>query len=398
MISNRQLFLNHVAQTSHSPLALEIERAEGVFLYSPTGKRYFDLISGISVSNTGHRHPSVIHAIKEQLDRYLHTLVYGEFVLMPQVKLAKALADVLPPALSSTYFVNSGTEAVEGALKLAKRFTGRGEIIAFKKAYHGSTHGSLSVMGGDTLQKPFYPLLPDVKHLTFNRIEDLDEISGRTACVIAEPVQGEAGVIPATQEFMQQLRKKCSDTGALLILDEIQTGFGRTGKLFGFENYGIVPDIMTIAKGMGGGMPIGAFVSSGEIMSRLSNEPALGHMTTFGGHPVCCAAALANLEVIRNERLVEQVSAKAAFWKEKLASHPAVQEYRSSGLMIALDLGSFEKVQALIEFGIENGIITDWFLFNPNSVRLCPPLTISSAEIQEACGILLAGLERIAAL
>jgi acetylornithine/N-succinyldiaminopimelate aminotransferase len=395
MLTNRQLFQQYIAQTSDSPIGLEIERAEGIYLYSPDGKKYIDLISGISVSNTGHRHPDVIAAIKDQLDKYLHLMVYGEYVQYPQVKLAQRLAQLLPSVLQSTYFVNSGSEAVEGALKLAKRFTGRKEIIAFHNAYHGGTHGSLSIMGDESLKEPFYPLLPGVKHITINDLPGLSTISEKTACVIIEPIQGEAGVIESSIEFLQALRKKCNSIGALLIFDEIQSGFGRTGKLFAFENFGVIPDILIIAKGMGGGLPIGAFISSQPIMSSLSHDPILGHITTFGGNAVCCAASLANLEVIINEKLPESVASKSKLFRTLLSGLPGVKEYRSAGLLIAVELDSFETVKKVIDLNLEKGLITDWFLFNSKSIRIAPPLTITPEEIRLSCALISESMKEV---
>jgi acetylornithine/N-succinyldiaminopimelate aminotransferase len=395
MLTQRQLFLNHLAQTSENPMAIEVERAEGCYIYSPGGKKYLDLIAGISVSNTGHRHPRVVQAAKDQLDRYMHVMVFGEYIQSPQLKLASKLAELLPEALSVSYFVNSGSEAVEGAIKLAKRFTGRGNIIAFHNAYHGSTHGSLSLMGNETLKKPFYPLLPGIIHIPINDPGGLNNIDTDTACVILEPIQGEAGVIRARKNFLQALRQKCSEKGALLVFDEIQTGFGRTGKLFAFENDGIVPDILVLAKGMGGGMPIGAFISSPDIMSCLSHDPALSHITTFGGHPVCCAAALANIEVILEEMLVEQVEIKSRLFTELLGNHPSVKEIRASGLLIALDLGSFDHVKKVIDYCLDKGLIIDWFLFNPESIRIAPPLTITMEQIHDAIMTIREGLDSL---
>jgi acetylornithine/succinyldiaminopimelate/putrescine aminotransferase len=392
MITNRQLFLRNLAQTSDSPIELEIERAEGIYLYSTSGKRYTDLISGISVSNTGHRHPKVIAAIKEQLDHYLHLMVYGEYIQAPQVKLASRLAGLLPASLSTTYLVNSGSEAVEGALKLAKRFTGRREIIAFHGAYHGGTHGSLSIMGDERLKKPFYPLLPEVRHLSINAIEDIPQITDLTACVIIEPVQGEAGVIEANQDFLEALKERCTQTGALLIFDEIQTGFGRTGALFAFEKTAVIPDILLLAKGMGGGLPIGAFIASEEIMATLSHDPALGHITTFGGNPVCCAAALANLEVIIEEKLISTVCIKGSIFRESLAGLKGITGFRSAGLLIAIEMENFQKVKGVIDYCLEKGVIIDWFLFNDRSIRIAPPLTISEEEIRESCDIIKAAI------
>lgn len=394
MISNRQLFLTNLAQTSDSPLAIEITKAKGIYLYDVSGKKYMDLISGISVSNTGHRHPAIVKAIKKQADLYLHLMVYGEYIQSPQVKLAAALAGLLPEKLNNCYFVNSGSEAVEGALKLAKRYTGRKKIVAFKNAYHGSTHGALSVMGNESYQVPFGPLLPDVQHINFNSIVDLEAITSETACVIAEPVQGEAGIIPATQEFLSTLRKRCNDTGTLLVFDEIQTGLGRTGFMFAFEKYRVIPDILLLAKGLGGGMPIGAFISSREIMTTLTVNPVLGHITTFGGHPVSCAAALANIEVLKNEKLIESVEAKSELFLELLSKSPSIKQIRASGLMIALQLDNFAHVKKVIDICIEQGVIIDWFLFNDSSIRIAPPLTISTKQISTACKVILKALHK----
>jgi len=391
MVTQRQLFFQHMAQTSNEPLALEIEKAEGIYLYDNTGKSYMDLISGISVSNTGHRHPEVVQAIKDQLDKYLHLMVYGEYIQTPQVKLASMLAGILPPALDCTYFVNSGSEAIEGALKLAKRYTGRSEIIAFRNAYHGSSHGSLSVMGNEYFKQAFRPLLPDVRFMDYNNPDDLKYITTKTACVIAESIQGEAGVIVPDTSFMLALRNKCSSVGALLILDEVQTGLGRTGKMFGFEHYGIVPDIITLAKGFGGGMPLGAFISSVEKMKSLSNNPVLGHITTFGGHPVSCAAAIANIEAIKKEKLIEQVDRKNELFRMYL-KHPSIKELRGRGLLLALQFEDEKTNLRIIRECINKGVIADWFLFAPDCMRLSPPLIITEDEIKTACEIIISCL------
>lgn len=388
MFSNRQLFQRYLAQTSDSPIGLEIEYAEGIYLYSVTGKKYMDLISGISVSNTGHRHPKVLKAIQNQLDKYLHLMVYGEYIQSPQVQLAEKLSKILPSNLSSVYFVNSGSEAVEGALKLAKKHTGRTEIFSYHQAYHGSTHGSLSLMGDDRMKTPFAPLLPEVYQIPFNEERAIVQITEKTACVIIEPIQGEAGIIPASREYMHQLRKRCSETGTLLIFDEIQTGFGRTGRMFALENYGIEPDILVIAKGMGGGLPLGAFISSPEIMSVLSHDPILGHITTFGGNPVCCAASLANIEVIMGEKLAEQVQIKSDLFRKHLGAISVVKDYRSAGLMIAIELDGFNQVKRVIDQCLEHGVIVDWFLFNSSSIRIAPPLTITLEEVEIACKVI----------
>ena len=392
MLSHRQLFLQHQAQTSDFPLMLEIDKAEGVYLYDVNGQAYLVLISGIGVSNIGHRHPQVISAIQAQLDKYLHLMVYGEFVQAPQVLLAHALQATLPPALNNTYLVNSGAEAVEGALKLVKRYTGRTGLISCFNSYHGSTHGALSVTGSENFKRSFRPLLPDVTHIRYNYLPDLAKITNRTAGVIIEAVQGEAGVRLPDLAYMQALREKCTQTGALLILDEIQTGFGRTGTFWGFEKYGIIPDVVLCAKGMGGGMPIGAFISSSKIMSVFKNDPILGHITTFGGHPVSCAAALATLQVIQSGNLLEEVEEKAALFRQLLI-HPKIKEVRNSGLLMAVEFESFAVLKPIIDSAIAKGVITDWFLFCDNSMRLAPPLIITPDQIKEACTIILAAIE-----
>lgn len=385
-------FLNHLAQTSPYPVGISIESAEGVYLCSPTGKRYLDFISGIAVSSVGHRHPHVVAAIKSQLDKHLHVMVYGEFIQETPNLLAKKLTELLPTQLNCCYFVNSGTEANEGALKLAKRFTGRTEIISFRKSYHGSTHGSLSVSGNETKKNVFRPLLPDVRFLDFNAVEQLDQISETTACVIAETIQGDAGVRIPDKTYMQALRKRCTETGTLLILDEIQCGMGRTGKMFAFEHFGIEPDILTLAKAFGGGLPIGTFIASREMMQTLTYNPMLGHITTFGGNPVCCASALATLEVIENENLLASVEEKGRLIEEKL-QHRHIKEVRRKGLMFAIDFDSAERVNRIVQNAIDGGVICYWFLSHPYSFRIAPPLTITPAEIDEACSIILKAIE-----
>jgi acetylornithine/succinyldiaminopimelate/putrescine aminotransferase len=387
MNSLRELFFRHIAQTSPAPLAFEVERAEGVWLYGSKGEKVLDLISGIAVSNVGHRHPRVMQAIREQSEKYLHTLVYGEMIQSPQVKLAEKLCSLLPPALNSVYFVNSGSEAVEGALKLAKRATGRHRIFSMKHAYHGSTHGALSVTGDAALKQGYGPMLPEVFHIPYNDFAALQQIDYHTAAVIVEGIQGEAGVVMPQAGYLAALRRRCSEVGALMILDEIQTGFGRTGSLFYLEQAGIVPDILTIAKGMGAGMPIGAFVSSRELMSVLSFNPVLGHISTFGGHPLSAAAALAGLEVIAETGFLEEVREKSLYLKQALSELP-VLEIRGTGMMRALRLNDFEQVQALITFCMQQGLLTDWFLFASNCVRIAPPLVISKEEIDFAVEVL----------
>ncbi len=391
----RQQFLEHLAQTSPAPLLVGAERAEGVCFYSPEGKRYFDLVSGVSVSNVGHANPRVVEAVTQQAGRYMHLMVYGELVLSPQVQYAARLAELLPGPLESVYFVNSGAEAVEGALKLAKRYTGRTGLVSFRNAYHGSTQGAMSVMGGEEFKQGYGPLLPDVTHLEFNNLEDLEKITGQTACVIVEPVQGEAGIRLPEVGFLQALRRRCTAVGALLIFDEIQTGMGRTGTLFALQRYGVVPDILCLAKALGGGMPLGAFISSRQIMAVLSENPALGHITTFGGHPVCCAAGLAALEYILDERLLDDVETKGALYETLLTPHRAVREIRRSGLLMAVELGESEKLYKTMAGLIENGIMSDWFLFCDTAFRISPPLTITEEEIRETSTIILHVLDTL---
>ncbi len=389
---SQEIFLTNIAQTSPLPFLLSIERAEGIYLYTPQGKRYTDLISGIAVSAVGHRHPRVIKAIKEQVDKHLHVMVFGEYIQSASNLLAEKLSQLLPKSLNCTYFVNSGTEANEGALKLAKRFTGRTEIISFRKSYHGSTHGSLSVSGNEVKKQAFRPLLPDVRFIEFGNMSDLSQISERTACVIMETIQGDAGVRIPTNEYMQALRKKCTDTGTILILDEIQCGMGRTGKLFAFEHYDIVPDVVTIAKAFGGGLPIGAFIADKKMMDSFTHDPMLGHITTFGGNPVCCASALATLEVLLDERLMDQVEAKGKLIEQCL-QHKHIVEIRRIGLMFAVDFDSAERVNRIVEYAKAKGVICYWFLSHPFSFRIAPPLIITEKQIRESCSIILEAID-----
>ena len=390
MPTPRQLFLRHQAQTSEFPLLLEVARAEGVYMYTPEGRPILDLISGIGVSNVGHRHPRVLQAIQSQLDKYLHLMVYGELVQGPPAELAHALAATLPPPLDTVYFTNSGTEAIEGALKLAKRHTGRTGLVSSYNAYHGSTHGALSITGSEGFKNSYRPLLPDVTHLRYNELADLELLTENTAAVVLETVQGEAGVRLPLPGYLPAVRARCTEVGALLILDEIQCGFGRTGTQWAFEQFGVVPDILVCAKGMGGGMPIGAFISSPEIMVGFQTNPILGHCTTFGGHPVSCAASLATLQVIQEENLLAGVAAKAERLRAGL-QHPAIRAVRHCGLLMAVEFASFAVLKPIIDRALANeGILTDWFLFCDNSLRIAPPLTITEAEIDAA----LAGLLR----
>lgn len=388
----RQLFLQHVAQTSPAPLALEIVRAEGTVLTDAAGNEYIDLIGGISVANTGHRHPAVIKGIQEQLDAYLHVLVYGEFVQSPQVQYAKLLTDHLPASLNSVYFTNSGAEAVEGAMKLSKRVSNRTQIIAFHHSYHGSTQGALSILGDEYWRNAYRPLLPDILHLTYNDHASLDFITEQTACVITETVQAEAGVKPPAAAWMQALRRKCDATGTLLVLDEIQTGFGRTGTLWGFEQFGIVPDILLLGKALGGGMPLGAFITDKKRMDALTENPVLGHITTFGGHPVCCAAGMAAMKALLEEDMLAVVKQKEELFRSLLV-HPAIQHISSFGLWLAVEFDSFETNKKVIDTCIANGVLTDWFLFAANSLRISPPLIITEEEIRRACSIIVAAID-----
>jgi putrescine aminotransferase len=394
MVSNRELFLKNLAQTTDFPLMIEIERAEGIYLYGSKGEKYIDLIAGIGVSNVGHRHPKVVQAIKDQVDKYMHLMVYGEYVQTPQVKLAEALVSTLPSKLSSVYLVNSGSEATEGAIKLAKRFTGRPKVLSCIDAYHGSSQGALSAGGNEIFKQNYRPLIPGHQHIRFNDSDELEHIDSDTAAIILETVQGEAGVRVGDIAYFQALRKRCDEVGALLILDEIQSGFGRTGKFWAFEHYGIVPDILLSAKGMGGGMPIGCFISSKKIMDCLKENPILGHITTFGGHPVSAAASLATIQVLNEEGLIEQVERKAQCFIEAL-KHPKIISIRNKGLMMAVEFESFDVLKPIIDRAIIDGVITDWFLFCDNSMRIAPPLTITEEEIKMACKMILQAIDAI---
>ena len=388
----RQEFLAHVGQTSPEPLLIEVQRAEGVYYYTPEGKRYYDLVSGVSVNNVGHANPQVTAAVQRQAADYMHIMVYGEMVERPQVQYATKIAGLLPEPLDSVYFVNSGSEAVEGALKLAKRYTGRHKMMSMHCAYHGSNHGSLSMMAspeGDTWKAPFQPLLPDVEYLWFNSFDDLSRIDGQTACVLVEPVQGEAGVRLPEEGYLQALRQRCDETGTMLIFDEIQTGMGRTGSLFAMQKYRVTPDIVCLAKAFGGGMPLGAFVAAKQVMDSLQRNPVLGHITTFGGHPVCCAAGLAALDYILDNRLVEQVERKGLRYENALKDAPNVLEIRRSGLLMAVELGTSDKLFQIMALFKEHGIMSDWFLFCDTAFRISPPLTISDEEIDDSCQIIL---------
>ena len=391
-MNQRELFFNHLGQTSPAPLALEIVKADCCTLYDTAGKEYIDLIGGISVANTGHRHPKVIAAIQKQLEAYLHIMVYGEFVEAPQVQFANLLVDHLPTTLNSVYFTNSGSEAVEGSMKLAKRVTGRTQIISFNKSYHGSTQGALSIMGDEYWRNAYRPLLPDILHLEYNSFEALNDITERTACVIAETVQAEAGIIAPTEQWMLALRNKCTATGTLLVLDEIQAGFGRTGKLWGFEQFAIIPDILMLGKALGGGMPLGAFIADKKLMDTLMDKPVLGHITTFGGHPVSCAAGMAAMNALLEEGWMNAVKQKEELFQSLLV-HPRIKAVRSVGLWMAVQFDSFETNKRIIDKCIEKGVLTDWFLFAPDCLRISPPLIISEQQIRDACAEILSACQ-----
>lgn len=394
-MNQRQLFLRHLAQTSDAPLALEISRGEGVYLYDTDGKRYMDLIAGIGVSSLGHCHSAVVEAVQQQAATYMHTMVYGEYILAPQVALAKLLTSQLPPKLDSVYFVNSGTEATEGAMKLAKRATGRAEIISCFNAYHGSTQGAASLMSDSYFTQAYRPLLPGIRHIDFNCGLCLSQITEQTAAVFIETVQAEWGIRPPDLAWIKALRERCSEVGALLIFDEIQAGYGRTGKLFAFEHYDVVPDILLLAKGMGGGMPIGAFVASQELTTLLGVDPVLGHITTFGGHPVSCAAALATLQTLLDGDLIATAEEKGLRFRQNLKSVPGVLDVRQVGLWLAVELLNYDQVKMVIQHCLERGLITDWFLFNDRSLRIAPPLIISDEEIDWACEVLAEAIKRL---
>ncbi len=394
----RKQFLKHVGQTSPSPMLVEVERAEGVYFYTPQGKRYFDLVAGVAVSNVGHCNPQVVEAIQRQAAKYMHVMVYGELVETPQVEYAKKVADLLPGQIESIYFVSSGAEAVEGALKLAKRYTGRTNIISMRRAYHGSTMGAMTLMGspeGEEWKGAFRPLMPCVSSIEFNSFEDLSKIDHNTACVVSEVVQGEGGVRLPEDGYLEALRERCSQVGALLIFDEIQTGMGRSGEIFGSVKYGVTPDIICLAKAFGGGMPLGAFASTGEIMSTLQHNPVLGHITTFGGHPVSCAAGLAALNYLVDNNVVESVEEKGRTYERAMLAHEKVVEVRRSGLLLAVELGRSDYLYRLMEIFKEEGIMSDWFLFCDTAFRISPPLTITLDEIEESISLIIKSLDRL---
>ena len=386
MITND--FFKHQAQTTPHPLAMEISRAEGSYVYDQNNTPYLDFVAGVSACSLGHRHPKVVAAIKKQVDSYMHVMVYGEYIQSPAVKLSKLLASHLPKNLEKTYLTNSGTEAIDGAMKLARRYTGRSEIIAAKNAYHGNTMGALSIMGYEERKQPFRPLIPDIRFIEFNKVADLSKITTKTAAVILETIQGGAGFIEPQNGYLTKVQEKCNAVGALLILDEIQPGIGRTGTLFGFENYNCIPDVVVTGKGLGGGMPIGAFTASEEMMNTLSEHPKLGHITTFGGHPVIAAAALATLEEITSSRLIPETLEKEALIRKYL-QHPLIKEIRGRGLMLAVMVDSPEIANKIVLQAKEDGLILFWLLYEPKAVRISPPLTISKEEIEKGCNTIL---------
>lgn len=390
----RQNFLQHIAQTSPSPIGLEMVRANGIYIYDVDGKKYIDGIAGFSVANIGHSHPKVVEAVQQQASQYMHLIVYGEFIEQPQVAYAKLLIDRLPQNLNCVYFTNSGAEAVEGAMKLAKRVTNKSKIICFNKSYHGSTQGALSLMGDEYWRQNFRPLLPNIFHYDYGSNEAIDAIDSNTACVILEPVQAEAGVVKPTQDWLQKIREKCNEHCALMILDEIQTGFGRTGNLWAFEQFNIVPDVLLLGKALGGGMPLGAFIASKKLMNTLSYNPVLGHITTFGGHPVSCAAGKAAMEVLLENNWIAEVKAKEQILQKQL-HHPKIKAVNIAGLWAAVELDDFETIEAVAKLCIKNGLITDWFLFATNCIRIAPPLSITEDELITVCNILLKSLDEV---
>lgn len=394
----RKQFLQHVGQTSPSPMLIEVARAEGSFFYTPDQKRYFDLVAGVSVSNVGHANPAVVRAVQKQAADYMHVMVYGEMVERPQVEYARRITELLPGDIDCLYFVNSGAEAVEVALKLAKRYTGRTELISMRRAYHGSTHGAMSMMGapeGEEWKAPFRPLLPDTRAIEFNSFEQLSEITERTAAVLCEVVQGEAGVRLPNVEWLKRLRERCTEVGALLIFDEIQTGLGRTGEMFAATKYGITPDVVCLAKAFGGGMPLGGVAANREVLNVFTENPCLGHITTFGGHPVCCAAGLAALEYLVDNGVVETVERKGAMFEQRVSQHPKVLEVRRAGLLMAVELGRSEYLYRLMDIFKDVGIMSDWFLYCDTAFRISPPLTISESEIEECCKLICDSLDRL---
>ena len=393
-ISNRQVFLQHVAQTSQAPIGIEMTKADGIYLWDKEGKKYVDLIAGFSVNNIGHSHPAVVNAVQQQAATYMHLIVYGEFIENPQVQYAKLLTDYLPPTLNCVYFTNSGAEATEGAMKLAKRITGRSKIIAFNNAYHGSTQGALSIMGGEYWRNAFRPLLPDIHHFNYNDDAVLAAIDSTVACVIIETVQAESGITVPSKEWLEKIRQLCNEHCVLLIFDEIQAGFGRTGSLWAFEQFNVVPDILLLGKALGGGMPLGAFIADRKLMSTLTYDPVLGHITTFGGHPVSCAAGKAAFEILTGSGIIDTVKDKAAILHNKL-NHPAIIHKNIHGLWMSLQFKDAETNQKIVHQCVKNGLITDWFLFAPDRLRIAPPLIITTEELDEVCEVVLRSIGEV---
>lgn len=386
MSTAKDIFKLHQAQTFPFPSCLEIESANGSYITDVNGKQYLDFVAGISACTLGHSNPIITNTVKEQLDKYTHVMVYGEYIQSPQYKLAELLAENLPKNLNCIYFTNSGAEAIEGAMKLAKRVTGRSEIISCKNSYHGSTQGALSIMGDEEKKVKYRPLLPDCNQIIFNDEDTLENITNKTAALVIEPIQGATGFITPTNNFLQRVRKKCDETRTLLIFDEIQTCFGRLGNLFGFESYNVVPDILCVAKGMGGGMPIGAFISSWELMNLLT-QPKLGHITTFGGHPVNCAASLATLKVLLSTKIMSKMKVKEQLFRQQL-QHSKIKEIRGKGLMLAIELDNETLAKKVVEKSLNNGLILFYFLFTKTAIRITPPLTISKEEIIKGCEVI----------
>ena len=393
-MNQRQLFLHHVGQTSDAPLCLNMVKASGSKMWDASGRQYIDLIAGISVCNIGHCHPAVISAVNKQVAEYMHIMVYGELIENPQVAYATMLTGLLPASLNSVFYTSSGSEATEGAMKLAKRFTGRTGIVSFRNSYHGSTQGALSVMGSEYWQQAFRPLLPGITQLEYNNFANLDLVTEHTACVIAETVQAEAGVNLPVNGWLTALRKRCDETGALLVLDEIQSGFGRTGSLWAFSRFGVTPDILLLGKALGGGLPLGAFVADRKIMGSLSHNPVLGHISTFGGHPVSCAAGMAACKVLLEEKMIDRVGEKGERFRKNLV-HPAITAINSLGLMMAVFFKDFDTNKKVIDRLIGKGVFTDWFLFAPQALRICPPLNISDDDIDAACRAIMASLDEL---
>lgn len=389
-MNDRDIFENHLAQTKKSIFKIDVEKAEGIYIWDKSGKKYFDFLSGIAVSNLGHRHPDVIKAINDQISKYLHVMVYGEYIQTPQIQLAKLLAGILPENLQTLFLVNSGSEAVDGALKLARKYTGRTEIVVCKNAYHGSTLGAISLLSNEKFKKDFLPLIPNIRFIDFNKEEDISQITEKTACVITEPIQAAAGIVMPENDFLEKLKKQCRNKGSLLIFDEIQTGLGRTGKMFAFEKFGVTPDILILAKGLGGGLPLGAFISSSEIMSVFDQDhPLDGHATTQGGNPVSCAAAVATINSIIKNKLPEEAMKKHTLLHDIFKKSGKFNDIRGTGLFVALELENHSSLLKSVKQAMKNGILLNWFLFNDKSVFIAPPLIINNIETEQAANLII---------